>query len=172
LVRLFSDQTFTSGLGVQGELLLDAGLPQVGFQPIDRNVRSWGGQTWTRTGHDLDRIFHRDGVYYGTEIKNRLGYIPQEEFRAKLEMCRELILTPLFVARMMPKTYIEDVRRAGGFSLIMKYQFYPVSHRALAQRVRAELGLPVDCPTRLQDSTLQRFLNWHNAKLSRDSIPH
>jgi hypothetical protein len=68
---------------------------------------------------------------------------------------------------MMPKTYIEEVRQAGGFSLIMKYQFYPISHRALADRVRNELELPVDCPTRLQDSTLQRFLTWHQAKLRR-----
>jgi hypothetical protein len=30
LVRLFSDQAFTSALGVQGELLTDSGLPRVG----------------------------------------------------------------------------------------------------------------------------------------------
>jgi hypothetical protein len=67
----------------------------------------------------------------------------------------------------MPKTYIEEVYQAGGFSLIMKYQFYPVSHRELAQRVKTELNLPVDCPTRLQDATLQRFLKWHLGKLRR-----
>ena len=167
LVRLFSDQAFTRALGVQGELLLDAGLPQVGFQPMGRDVRSWGDRTWSLSGHDLDRVFHRDGIYYGTEIKNRLGYIPQEELIAKLQMCRQLQLTPLFVARMMPKTYIEEVRRAGGFSLIMKYQFYPISHRTLALRVKTELGLPVDCPTRLQDSTLQRFLKWHEARVKQ-----
>jgi hypothetical protein len=112
-------------------------------------------------------VFERDGINYGAEIKNRLGYIPQEEFIAKLQMCDFLNLTPLFVARMMPKTYIEDVRRAGGFCLIMKYQFYPLSHRALANQIKAELGLPVDCPARLQDSTLQRFLTWHEGKVKR-----
>jgi hypothetical protein len=40
----------------------------------------------------------------------------------------------------------------------MKHQFYPMSHRALADQVKRELGLPVDCPTRLQDSTLARSL--------------
>jgi hypothetical protein len=167
LVLLFSDQTFTRALGVQGELLVDAGLPRVEFQPVENNVRSWRGITWTDTNHDLDRVFHRDGVYYGAEIKNRLGYIPQEEFSVKLRMCRALGLTPLFIARMMPRTYIEEVRQAGGFSLIMKYQFYPISHRALADQVKRELGLPVDCPTRLQDSTLARFLKWHEGKASR-----
>lgn len=149
LVRAFSDHAFTGALGIQGELLIDAGLPRVGFQPLAINVRAWEGRTWLATNHDLDRVFMRDGIFYSAEIKNRLSYIPQAEFVAKLQMCEALGLTPLFIARMMPKTYIEEVRRAGGFSLIMKYQFYPISHRALANQVKAELGLPVDCPTRL-----------------------
>lgn len=167
LVLAFSDQAFTRALGAQGELLVDAGLPRVGFQPLAHTVRSWEGKTWLESNHDLDRVFNRDGINYGTEIKNRLGYIPREEFAVKLRMCEALNLVPLFIARMMPRTYIEQVRQAGGFSLIMKHQFYPMSHRALALRVRTELGLPVDCPARLQDSTLQRFLNWHEAKLKR-----
>lgn len=166
-VLLFSNQPFTRALGVQGELLIDAGLPRVGFNPVGHTVRSWGGIEWTETGHDLDRVFERDGLFYGAEIKNRLGYIPQDEFAAKLRMCERLRLIPLFIARMMPKTYIDEVYRAGGFSLIMKFQFYPVSHKELAQRISRELGLPVDSPARLQDSTLERFLTWHNGKLRR-----
>jgi hypothetical protein len=167
LVLLFSDQAFTRALGAQGELLIDAGLPRVGFLPEANTVRAWNGIAWTESNHDLDRVFQRDGVHYGAEIKNRLGYIPEDEFAAKLGMCEALGLVPLFIARMMPRTYIERVRQAGGFSLIMKYQFYPMSHRALAEQVRRELRLPVDCPARLQDSTLQRFLKWHEAKLRR-----
>lgn len=167
LVLRFSDQTFTNALGNQGELLIDAGLPRIRFEPRADTVREWQGNRWTKTNHDLDRVFHRDGINYGVEIKNRLGYIPKVEFDAKLDMCRALNLTPLFVARMMPKTYIEQVRQAGGFSLVMKYQFYPISHRDLAARVKNDLDLPVDCPIRLQDSTLQRLLNWHEAKLNR-----
>ena len=167
LVQSFSDQAFTSALGIQGELLTDAGLPRAGFKPVALNVNSWAERAWQTTRHDLDRIFERDGVYYGTEIKNRLGYIPLEEFRAKLQMCDHLNLTPLFIARMMPKTYIQDVHAAGGFCLLMKYQFYPVSHRPLAIAVRQELKLPVDCPTRLEDGTLERLLRWHEAKIRR-----
>jgi hypothetical protein len=167
LVLEFSDPTFTNALGAQGELLVDAALPRIGFLPTADTVRSWNGITWNETNHDLDRVFVRDEVAYGTEIKNRLGYISKDEMEAKLRMCDALGLVPLFVARMMPKTYIDQVRLAGGFCWIMKYQFYPLAHRALAIKVRAELGLPVDCPLRLQDSTLQRFLNWHESKLGR-----
>ena len=167
IVLTFSGQAFARALGVQGELMIDVGLPRVGFQPVGHTVRSWNGVNWTETGHDLDRVFQRDGLFYGAEIKNRLSYIPQEEFEIKLRMCEALNLVPLFIARMMPKTYIDQVRRAGGFSLIMGYQLYPVAHADLAIRVRRELGLPVDSPARLQDSTLQRFLNWHNEKVRR-----
>lgn len=170
IVLEFSDPAFARALGVQGELLTDAGLPRVGFQPVGHEVRSWNGVDWIETGHDLDRVFQRDGLQYGAEIKNRLSYIPQQEFDAKLRMCDRLNLIPLFIARMMPKTYIEQVRQAGGFSLIMKYQFYPVTHCELARRVQKELLLPADCPSRLQDSTLNRLLNWHNLKVQRGTV--
>lgn len=165
LVQIFSAQSFTESIGLQGESMIDAGFPRVGFLPVASNVRAWRDKTWTKTGHDLDRIFTRDGLYYGTEIKNRLGYIPQAEFRAKLAMCSALGLVPLFVARMMPRTYMKDVNDAGGFALIMKYQFYPYAHRELARTVAADLGLPVDCPARLNQTTLDRLLNWHLKKL-------
>ncbi len=147
--------------------MIDAGLPRVGFMPAAVEVRSWQGIVWTETGHDLDRVFTRDGLCYGTEIKNRLSYIGQAEFRAKLAMCNKLELIPLFVARMMPKTYIKEVSDAGGFVLLMKFQFYPYAHRELARTIASQLDLPVDCPARLNQSTLDRFLNWHLRKLSR-----
>ena len=167
IVLTFSGQSFARALGVQGELMIDAGLPRVGFQPVGHTIRSWNGINWTETGHNLDRVFQRDELFYGVEIKNRLSYIPQEEFEIKLRMCEALKLIPLFIARMMPKTYIDQVRRAGGFSLIMEYQLYPVAHAEMAIKVKRELGLPVDSPARLQDSTLQRFLTWHNEKVRR-----
>jgi hypothetical protein len=79
LVAQFSAPAFTAGLGAQGELLFDAALPTVGFLPKGRKVRSYGDNEWTETDHDLDRVFERDGVAYGAEIKNTLKYIPRDE---------------------------------------------------------------------------------------------
>ncbi|MGI8772669.1 MAG: hypothetical protein ACR2JE_14690 [Acidobacteriaceae bacterium] len=165
LVITFSAQPFTEALGRQGESMVDAGLPRVGFLPQAQNVRTWNNRTWRETGHDLDRVFSRDGLYYGAEIKNRLGYISQAQFEIKLRMCQHLGLIPLFIARAMPKTYNLQVINEGGFVLILGYQLYPYAHRELAQMVHTRLRLPVDCPPRLQDGTLQRFLNWHLKKL-------
>jgi hypothetical protein len=167
LVRQFTDQKFTHALGTQGELLVDAGLPRMGFMPIAQNVRSHNDRIWTATNHNLDRIFVRDGLAYGVEIKNRLQYIASDEWKLKLRMCLNLRLIPLFIARMMPSSYIYDTMKAGGFSLIMGRQFYPITHEHLARTVREQLNLPVDCPIRLADGTIQRLLNFHQEKLKR-----
>lgn len=162
LVAQFSDPLFTSALGNQGEMLTDAGLPSAGFLPKARNANQFAGIQWAETKHNLDRIFEKDGVLYGTEIKNRLSYISRDEFHTKLRMCEVLRLRPLFIARMMPRSYVYELFERGGFALLMKFQFYPFGSEAFAATVRENLGLPVDCPKRLEDGTLQRLLKYHN----------
>lgn len=169
LVTQFSAQPFTQGLGAQGELLFEAALAGAEFKPTGRKVRSYGGKTWTETGHDLDRVFERDGVAYGAEIKNTLPYIPRDELLAKLKMCKFLGLRPLFIVRMAPKNYINDVRLEGGFTLVFKFQLYPFGQKAFADTVRKRLRIPVDCPTRIADGTVQRLLNWHLKSVGRES---
>ncbi len=44
--------------------------------------------------------------------------------------------------------------------MIMRYQLYPWTHKGLADRIRDQLGLPVDTPKRIQDGTMQRLENW------------
>jgi hypothetical protein len=69
-----------------------------------------------------------------------------EEFVIKIALCEEIGIRPVFVARMLPKSWVKELIDAGGFALILKYQLYPWAFRGLAQRVRGELGLPVDTP--------------------------
>ncbi len=54
-------------------------------------------------------------------------------------MCEYFGVRPMFIARMMPKNYINTVRRVGGFSLILANQHYPLMSEPLAMRVR---GVP------------------------------
>lgn len=161
LVTQFSAHPFTEGIGAQGEMLFEAALAGADFKPTARKVRSYGGKNWTETKHDLDRVFERDGVAYGAEIKNTLPYIPREELEVKLKMCKHLGLRPLFIVRMAPKNYINDVRLEGGFTLVFRYQLYPFGQKAFADEVRNRLRIPVDCPARIADGTVQRLLNWH-----------
>ena len=146
LVRTFSQPNFKSALGNQGELLVDAGLPRVGFVEQARNVNQFNGLQWTETAHDRDRIFQKDGINYGVEIKNRLSYISQEEFQVKIRICATLGIRPVFIVRMMPKSYTFELFTKGGFALIMKHQFYPLGQEAFALQVRTRLRLPCRLP--------------------------
>jgi hypothetical protein len=167
LVSQFSDQAFTKGLGLQGEAMFDAALPTVGFLPKGREVTSYNGKEWTETKHDLDRVFERDGIAYGTEIKNTLGYIEKVELNMKIKMCQKLGLRPLFIMRGSPKSYNNLIREVGGFALIFKFQLYPYGQKAFADEVRKRLELPTDCPARIADGTVQRFLKWHLGTLKK-----
>ena len=52
----------------------------------------------------------RDGVRYGVEVKNQLGYIDQTEFQIKLAMCVHFGIRPMFVTRAMPENELEFAR--------------------------------------------------------------
>jgi len=164
LIGKFSDPEFTRALGHHGELLVDQGFANIGFRIIQRKVREVDGKRWTETNHDLDRLIIRDGDRYGVEIKNQLGYIDQTEFQIKLKMCRHFGVRPLFITRMMPKSYNYEVYKAGGFSLILENQHYPLMAGNLAKRVRELLKLPVLSISTLPDTTMRRFEGWHEKK--------
>jgi hypothetical protein len=131
-----------------------------------RNARAFGGKEWVKTEHNLDFIFTRDGRAYGVEVKNTLAYIHDKELGVKLDLCEYLGIQPVFVVRQMPKIWIQDVAKRGGFTLVLKHHLYPLSHRSLAALVSASLGLPVDAPKALYDGTMQRFVNWHAKQLA------
>jgi hypothetical protein len=171
LIQEFSQPTLTRAFGLQAEVLFDAAFARAGFLPTAQDVRAYAGREWTRTGHDLDRLYERDGVVYGAEIKNTLGYIEQEELVIKLEMCGVLGVRPLFIMRMTAKSYFEEIRRAGGFTLLFGWQLYPFGQDELAKRVRAELQLPVDSPRAIADGTVKRFLDWHLRRVGGAATP-
>jgi hypothetical protein len=106
-------------------------------------------------------LIERDGIQYGIEIKNQLGYIDQTEFETKLAMMRFFGVRPMFIARMMPKNYINDVFKAGGFCLLLGDQHYPLLAAGLAKRVRDTLGLPTHAVKALPDTALKRFETFH-----------
>jgi hypothetical protein len=87
LINEFSQPNIARAIGHHGEVLADVSFARLGFRIWQRKVREVDGQKWI-TGHDLDRLVERDGVRYGVEIKNQLGYIDQTEFEIKLQILR------------------------------------------------------------------------------------
>ena len=161
LVEEYADPNIGAALGLHGEGMVLEGIAKREFVLKGRNTNEFAGKKWTESAHDFDFIFQRDGIAYGTEVKNTLGYMDHEELKTKIRICGYLGVRPLFVARMLPKPWIKEVVDAGGFALIMKYQLYPWAHKDLAKKVGASFGLPVDAPRALSDGTIERFVRWH-----------
>lgn len=166
LSRIFHPD-FTHAIGLHGELMFDAALGRNGFRAEAKNAKSWNDRAWTQTNHNLDRIITRDGLAYGVEIKNTQNYIPREELRTKLNLCRHLDVTPLFIMRFAPKSYMFEIQKAGGFGLLFEEQIYPLGHTALIAEVRDTLGLKIQCPRDIKEGDMQRLVNWHLRRVER-----
>lgn len=165
LVEEYAHPNIGGALGRHGELMVLEGFAKNRFLMAAQSAQEYGARKWTRTEHDLDFVFERDNKAYGVEVKNTLGYMEYNEFKLKIEMCKELAIVPVFVARMLPKVWINELWKQGGFALILQFQLYPPSHRDLARRVATAFGLPVDAPRSLQDGTMKRFVDWHLKRL-------
>lgn len=165
LINEFSEPPFTEALGATGETLFDVAMADVGFRVIARNVREFEGKRWEETGQNPDRIVERDGLRYGVEIKNTLGYIDRDELDIKIKMNEFFGTTPFFVARNLPKTYMYRLYRAGGFGLLLDNQHYPLLASDLAKRVRQRLQLPVLCLKLMPNTTMRRFEAWHEKRV-------
>lgn len=165
IIEEYSRDEITRSCGVRAEMLFCAGLAEKGFMPVAKKVREWDGKKWEKSGHDLDYVFQnpKDEIAYGCEIKNTLPYIEKDEFYLKLEMCEFFGIRPFFIMRHAPKTYMWDIYQSGGYGMIFKSQIYDLSQKALVEKMKNELGLPVDCPRAIPDGILERFKRWHEA---------
>ncbi len=165
LVNEYGSPNMCTAIGLHGEQMILGGFARRQFVMRSHHTRQHGGREWTETQHNLDFIFERDGIAYGVEVKNTLSYLDLEEFEVKMRLCEHLGIVPVFAARMLPKTWINELISRGGYAMILKYQLYPWTHVQLARRVARELGLPVDAPKALAEGTMDRFMKWHAKKV-------
>jgi hypothetical protein len=90
LVEQYADPNIGGALGLHAEALVLEGFARCEFVMKGRNTRRYEDREWRDTDHDLDFIFERDGIAYGIEVKNTLGYIDYEEFDVKIDICHAL----------------------------------------------------------------------------------
>jgi hypothetical protein len=160
IVDHYTKAATDGALGLQGEHLVLAAFARQKFLLIAEESRTYRAATWEVTNHNLDFIFERDGIAYGVEVKNTLGYLDLREFVTKVRLSRHIGVIPVFAVRALPKTWAYALIQAGGYAMIMGYQFYPWTHKDLAANINKRLGLPVDAPKRIEQGTMQRFENW------------
>jgi hypothetical protein len=161
VIQGYSQEKISKSCGQQAENLFCLGLLKRGFRILGEKANNFKGRKWTRTGHDLDYIFERDGISYGCEIKNTFGYIQKKELDVKMDMCSFLKIRPLFIMRYAPKTWINDISQGGGFALIFKTKIFELGQVDLAKEITEVLGLPVVCSAAIPDGIITRFENWH-----------
>ena len=172
LVDRYSEASNSIALGDHGEHLVIKGFAKFGYVIKGLEMKSYGEKTWNTTEHDLDIIMEKDNFGYGVEIKNKLSYIDKDEFDIKIKMCHYLGIRPVFVNRMLPKIWIQELKKEGGFALILKYQLYPRFLSEQAKLLKEKLNLPVDSPRALMDGIIQRFENWHQSNVNSSLDSH
>lgn len=160
LVDKYTSAATDGTLGMQGEHLVLAAFARKQYVLMSEESKSYKNEEWRETGHDLDFIFEKNGVGFGIEVKNTLGYMDVDEFVIKIRICLHLGIKPVFAVRYIPKTWAEALIHSGGYAMIMKYQFYPWTHKELAKQIHDSLHLPVDTPKKIEDGTMQRFEKW------------
>jgi hypothetical protein len=142
LVNRYSTAATDGTLGLQGEHLVLAAFARTNYVLTGESVRSHRGQAWELTEHNLDFIFEKDGAAYDIEVKNTLGHLDIEEFVTKVRLSLHLGLKPVFAVRYIPKTWADALIQAGGYAMIMGFQFYPWTHADLAKEIRQKLKPP------------------------------
>ncbi len=161
VIEEYSKDDITRSCGHRAEDLFVKALAMRGFMPMQSKVKDFKEKVWEKTGHDLDFIFTKDGIDYGCEIKNTLGYIEKEELEVKLEMCNYFGVKPLFIMRYSPKAYNEVIISQGGFALIFETQIYELSQLKLVERIKKVLDMPVICSKSIPEGIIDRFDRWH-----------
>lgn len=165
IIKEYSQSHITKGCGHRAEDLFLKAFAMRRFMTLSSKVREHNGIKWEETKHDLDFVFSRDGVDYGCEIKNTLGYIDKEELDIKLKMCAHFRVRPLFIMRYAPKSYIELIYRYGGYAMIFETQIYELGQEKLVKKLKEKLGLPVICSKAIPDGIIDRFERWHLTKI-------
>jgi len=165
IIEEYSQDNVTRGCGYRAEDLFCKALALRGFMPIGTKIKQYHGKIWTETEHDLDFVFTRDGIDYGCEIKNTLGYIDKRILDIKIRMCAFFNLKPLFIMRYSPKTYNKLIFDNGGFALIFETQIYELGQVELVKKIKEVAGLPVICSKAIPDGIIDRFEKWHQAKI-------
>jgi len=166
----YSQDHITRSCGHRAEDLFCKALALRGFMPAATKVKEYKGKRWDKTGHDLDFVFSKDGIDYGCEIKNTLGYIEKEELEIKLEMCNYLGVKPLFIMRNSPQSYNHMIYQNSGFVLIFVTQIYELSQQILVNRIKEVADLPVICTAAIPDGIINRFVVWHEKAVNSGGI--
>ncbi|MFH1821117.1 MAG: hypothetical protein ABH852_01570 [Methanobacteriota archaeon] len=167
IIKRYSDPVVTRAVGVYAEMLFSFLFQLNGFKIVGENTNEYRGLAWDKTRHDLDLIVEKDSIAYGVEIKNTLSYMEEDEFEAKLEMCKFLGLIPLWILRNAPATQFERMKPHNGFILKFKAQIYPPGQELLVRDIWENMRIPVSVWKKVPKKLSYLILNQHGKRASK-----
>lgn len=107
---------------------------------------------------------------YGVEVKNTLGYMEQDEFDIKLQMCNYLGINPLWILRNAPKNQFDQMKAEDGFILKFWAQIYPPTQEPLVRDIWNLMRLPVAVWIEIPLKVINLFLRHHNRLKSKKPL--
>lgn len=167
IIKMYSDPVITRAIGEYAEALFSFAFQLNGFKIVGENTNEYRGIRWERTKHDLDFIVEKNSIAYGVEVKNTLSYMEQDEFEAKLEMCRSLGLTPLWILRNAPATQFERMKPYNGFILKFKAQIYPPGQEPLVRDMWEKMRIPASVWKKVPEKLAYLLLKQHEKRVSK-----
>lgn len=170
IIKEFSKSNIAKSCGNLAERLFGIAFARRGYKIVAVETNEFNEKKWEKTGHNLDYIFEKEGIFYGCEIKNSLSYIERNELNIKIEMCKYFNIHPLFILRYAPKTYIEIIRKNGGITLIFEKQIYDISQENLVKNIIKELKLPVMCSSNIPEGIMNRMEKMHKKIVNSKKI--
>ncbi len=167
IIKRYSDPVVTRAVGEYAEMLFSFVFQVNGFKIIGENTNEYRGVVWDRSKHDLDLIVEKDSITYGVEIKNTLSYMEEDEFAAKLEMCKYLGLVPLWILRNAPHIQFWRMKPQNGFILKFKAQVYPPGQEPLVRDIWENMRMPASVWKKVPEKSTWLLLNQHERRISK-----
>ncbi|MHA1581654.1 MAG: hypothetical protein ACTSYM_04030 [Candidatus Baldrarchaeia archaeon] len=99
--------------------------------------------------NDIDFVAEKDGVEYGVEIKNDLGY--PDDLYWKFRVAAELNLIPMIIARWLNPAQINLIPKLGGVYIVYKDAIYSTTYKEAIDRIRSILNLPIEARDKIDD---------------------
>jgi len=167
IIERYSDPTITKAIGEYAEMMFSFMFQLNGFKIVGENTNEYRGLKWERTKHDLDFILEKDSIAYGVEIKNTLSYMEEDEFDAKLEMCKFLGLVLLWILRNAPAVQFERMKPYNGFILKFKSQVYPPGQEPLLRDMWEKMRIPASIWKKVPEKLVYLLLMQHEGRISK-----
>jgi len=145
----------SSEMGFYCEDIIEMALAKAGFVTLSRNqnTKYFRGRT-SSARTDLDFIAYKEGVFYGIEVKNLIGYPDwNEEIIGKKSIAEFHGIQFVMMSRALG-SYGYDLFQCGGLYMEFQELIWAPKFSSLAERVKEKLYFPIICVDKPPDELL------------------